>query len=45
MNYWRFLTILDTWKKLNLIKAGKPVITQGVPQSSKDMIERRKNQR
>lgn len=45
MNYWRFLQILETWKKINAIKSGKPVITKGVPRSSKDMIERRKQQR
>jgi len=30
---------------LNHIKSGKPYIEEGLPQSNKDMIERRKKQR
>jgi len=45
MNYWRFRSILKTLNKVNCIKSGKPYIEQGLPQSSKDMIEKRKQQR
>lgn len=45
MSYWRFKSILKTLNKKNTIKSGKPWVEQGVPRSSKDMIERRKKQR
>lgn len=45
MNYWRFKSILKTLNKVNSIKSGKPYVEQGIPQSSKDMIEKRKQQR
>lgn len=45
MNYWRFRGVLFTLEKLNRVKSGKPYIEKGLPQSTKDMIERRKKQR
>lgn len=45
MNYWRFKSILKSLNKLNHIKSGKPYIEHGLPQSNKDMIDRRKEQR
>lgn len=45
MNYWRFISILKSLKKLNAIESGKPYTEEGVPQSSKDMIAKRKKQR
>jgi hypothetical protein len=45
MNYWRFRSIMQTLKKKKLIESGKPYIEHGLPQSSKDMIARRKAQR
>lgn len=45
MNYWRFKSILATLKKKKAIENGQPYIEHGLPQSSKDMIERRKAQR
>jgi len=45
MDYWRFISILKSLNKINSIKSGKPYTEAGVPQSSKDLIERRKQQR
>lgn len=45
MNYWRFQGIIETLKKKKAIESGKPYIEKGLPQSSKDMIEKRKAQR
>jgi len=45
MGYWRFLSILKSLHKINTIKSGEPWIEEGIPQSSKDMIELRKKQR
>jgi len=45
MDYWRFINILRSLNKMNSIKSGKPYTEAGVPQSSKDLIERRKQQR
>jgi len=45
MNYWRFLSILKSLNKINSIKSGKPYVEQGISQSSKDMISKRKVQR
>jgi len=45
MNYWRFKSILRTLEKKMCIESGKPYIERGLPQSSRDMIERRKKQR
>jgi len=45
MNYWRFKSIIATLQKKRKIESGKPYIEKGLPQSSKDMIERRKKQR
>jgi len=46
MNYWRFLSVLKTAHKINQIESGHPYIEEGeLPQSTKDMIERRKAQR
>ena len=45
MDYWRFISILKSLNKMNSIKSGKSYTETGVPQSSKDLIERRKQQR
>jgi len=45
MNYWRFRSILNTKAKINAISSGQIRVESGLPQSSKDMIERRKAQR
>jgi len=45
MNYWRFRSIVKSLNKINRIKSGKPYIEESIPQSSKDMIARRKAQR
>lgn len=45
MNYWRFRSILKTLDKKLKIESGKPYIEEGLPQSTKDMIEKRKAQR
>lgn len=45
LNYWRFKSIVYTLNKRNTIKSGKPWIERGIPQSSKDMIAKRKEQR
>lgn len=45
MNYWRFLSILNEFSIMNQRAAGLPVIRKGIPESSRDMIERRKAQR
>lgn len=44
MNYWRFKSILRTLEKKNCIESGRPYIERGLPQSSKDMIARKKAQ-
>jgi len=45
MNYWRFKSIIRTLEKKKRIESGKSYIEPGIPQSSKDMIARRKAQR
>lgn len=45
MDYWRFISILRSLNKINSIKSGKPYVEEGIPQSSKDMISKRKTQR
>jgi hypothetical protein len=45
MDYWRFRGILYTLNKIHTIKSGKTWVEKGVPQSSKDMIAKRKAQR
>jgi len=45
MDYWRFMSIIKSLNKMNSIKNGKPYTEIGIPQSSKDLIERRKQQR
>jgi hypothetical protein len=47
MSYWRFIAITKVAHKINKIKSGKPFIEEDgkLPESVKDMIERRKNQR
>lgn len=45
MNYWRFRSVMDTLHKRNTVKSGKVWVENKVPQSSKDMIARRKAQR
>jgi len=45
MNYWRFKSIIKTFEKKKRLESGKPYIEQGLPKSSKDMIERRKELR
>lgn len=46
MNYWRFKSILKTLHKKRCIENGQPYIEEGpLPQSSLDMIEKRKAQR
>lgn len=45
MNYWRFKSILKTLEKKLCIESGKPYVERGIPQSNKDMIEKRKKQR
>lgn len=47
MDYWRFIAITKIAHKINLIKSGKPFIEEDgkLPESVKDMIERRKKQR
>ena len=45
MSYWRFKNILKSLNKFNHIKSGKPYIEHGLPQSNKDMINKRKEQR
>jgi len=45
MDYWRFTSILKSLNKINCIKSGKSYTEEGIPQSSKDMIEKRKAQR
>jgi len=45
MNYWRFKSILITLEKKTCLESGKPYIEHGLPQSSKDMIEKRIKQR
>jgi len=45
MKYWRFNAILRTLIKKRAIESGKTYFEPGLPQSSKDMIERRKSQR
>lgn len=46
MNYWRFRNVLKTLEKKICIENGKPYVEQGpLPQSTKDMIARRKAQR
>jgi len=42
MNYWRFKSILRTLDKKKHIESGKSYTEPGLPQSSKDMIERLK---
>lgn len=39
------MSILKTLNKVNSAKSGKPYTEAGVPQSSKDMISKRKTQR
>jgi len=46
MGYWRFLSILKTAHKINQIESGHPYIEEGaLPESTKDMIAKRKAQR
>jgi len=45
MDYWRFISVIKSLNKINSIKSGKPYTEIGIPQSSKDLIERRKQQR
>ena len=46
MNYWRFITITRVAHKIHQIESGHPYIEEGeLPESVKDMIERRKAQR
>jgi len=45
MDYWRFISILKSLNKINCAKSGKPYTEQGLPQSNKDLISRRKAQR
>ena len=45
MDYWRFTSILKSLNKTNSIKSGKPYTEVGIPQSSKDMIDKRKAQK
>jgi len=45
MNYWRFKSVLKTLEKKMCFESGKSYIEHGLPQSSKDMIEKRKKQR
>ena len=45
MNYWRCKSIIKTLEKKKCIESGKPYFEKGLPQSSKDMIEKRKKQR
>ena len=40
MNYWRFISILQTAKTENTTKSGKPVIKNKLYQSQRDMIQR-----
>lgn len=40
--YWDFLSILNSAKIRNDKISGKPTITEGVPRSNKDMIQRLK---
>lgn len=45
MNYWRFITISEVAHKIRMIESGQSYIEKGLPDSSKDMIARRKAQR
>ena len=45
MDYWRFISIIKSLNKKNALKSGKPYTEAGIPQSSKDMISKRKTQR
>lgn len=45
MCYWDFVGILTTKIKLHTRQSGGPVVQEGLYQSQKDMIERRKKQR
>ena len=46
MNYWRFIEITRVAQKIRAIESGHPYVEEGkLPESVKDMIERRKKQR
>ena len=47
MNYWRFIQITKVAHKIQMIESGHPYsIEDGkLPESTKDMIKRRKSQR
>ena len=47
MSYWRFIAITKVAHKINKIKSGKLFIEEDgkLPESVKDMIKRRKEQR
>ena len=45
MNYWRFTMISKVAHKIRMIESGQSYVEEGLPDSSKDMIKRRKAQR
>jgi hypothetical protein len=45
MSYWRFTQIVTNINEISANQRGESIIKEGLPQSSKDMIERRKAQR
>lgn len=45
MSYWRFTKIVTTLNENFAKQRGEPVIKEGLPQSTKDMIKKRKSQR
>lgn len=45
MNFWRFIQMTKVAHKIHQIESGEGYIEKGIPESSKDMIARRKKQR